>query len=331
MEPSTDPAITAAPETILSTGGTPAWLRFALICTLFMLAALWLEPLTGPLCRATAAQVGTLLGLSGLAPHVQGDLVLLPGFSVRIVTECTPLYACLLYVSFVLAQPSNWGRTLVGLVTGMLVIAAFNLLRISFITAVGPFVSTLLFDILHVYLGQVAMLILVVASAMIWQRWSVNAPSPLPFLLRAACIATVLFVLWVVLNRSYVAMLDKLVAALFSMLNPGTRLLTPRPFALYNHTFAVPFFLALVLAGRNSWTINRFAATVGGVYCIAAWHLLFRITHVIWTALGVTAIVPFHQGIYLLGQFLLPFLLWLWLDGGFTPQTGNNHSNAEAQ
>jgi exosortase/archaeosortase family protein len=331
MEPSANLAITASPETKLSIGGTPAWLRFALICTMLILAALWLDPLATPLCRVTAAQVGTLLGLFGLAPHVQGDLVLLPGFSVRIVTECTPLYACLLYASFVLAQPSHWRRTLAGLFTGVLVIAAFNLLRISFITAVGPHVSTLLFDILHVYLGQVAMLILVVASAMIWQRWSVNAPSPFPFLLRSACIATVLFVIWVVLNRSYVAILDKLVATMFSLLNPGSQLLTPRPFAVYNHTFAVPLFLALVLAGRNSWTINRFAATVGGVYCIAAWHILFRITHVIWTALGVTAIVPFHQGIYLLGQFLLPFLLWLWLDGGFNPQTRNNHSNAEVQ
>jgi exosortase/archaeosortase family protein len=275
--------------------------------------------------------VGTLLGLFGLAPHVQGDLVLLPGFSVRIVTECTPLYACLLYVSFVLAQPSHWRRTLTGLFTGVLFIAAFNLLRISFITAVGPHVSPLQFDILHVYLGQVTMLILVVASAMTWQRWIAAGPSPFPFLLRAACIATVLFVPWVVLNRSYVALLDNLVATLFSLLNPGTQLLTPRPLAIYNHTFAVPLFLALVLAGCNRWTINRFAATVGGVYSIAAWHILFRITHVIWTAMGVTEIVPLHQVIYLLGQFLLPFLLWLWLDGGFSLHVRSIDSNAATQ
>jgi hypothetical protein len=174
------------------------------------------------------------------------------------------------------------------------------------------------------------MLLLVVASALIWQRWSVNAPSPMPFLLRVACIATALFVPWVVVNRSYVALLDNLVAGLFTLLYPDNQLLTPRPLAIYNHTFAVPLFLSLVLSGRNSWTINRFAATVGGVYCIAGWHVLFRITHVVWTALGVTAIVPLHQGIYLLGQFLLPFLLWLWLDGGFTLQVRNTDSNAEA-
>jgi hypothetical protein len=74
---------------------SPVWLRFALFCALFMLAAIWLEPLFAPLCRATALQVGALLGLTGFTPQVHGDLITLSGFTVRIVTECTPLYACL--------------------------------------------------------------------------------------------------------------------------------------------------------------------------------------------------------------------------------------------
>lgn len=294
--------------------GSPAWLRFALFCTLLMLAALWLEPFLAPLCRITATQVGALLGLAGCAPLVQGNLVTLSGFSVRIVTECTSLYACLLYGAFVLAQPASAGRTLAGLGLGVLVITAVNLLRIILVTAAGPFVSGLVFDILHVYLGQVAMLILVLAAAMLWLRWSADGPAPFAFLFRAALTATALFVPWVVVNRAYVALLDSLVAAFFKLLYPGSLLLTPRPLALYNHTFAVPLFLALILAGRNAWTVNRFAATVGGVYIIAGCHTLFRVSHVVWTAYNVPEIVPLHQGIYLLGQFLLPFLLWLWLD-----------------
>jgi hypothetical protein len=91
--------------------------------------------------------------------------------------------------------------------------------------------------------------------------------------------------------------------------------LIPRPLLLYNHTFAVPLFLALILAGSRKWSVNRFAATVAGCYIIAGWHALFRGTHVIWTALNVAEIEPIHQGVYLLGQFLVPFLLWLWIDG----------------
>ena len=295
--------------------GVPPWLRFALLCTLIMMAALWLEPYCAPLCRVTAAQVTELLRLTGFEPHLQGDKITLSGFAVRIVTECTPLYASLLYSAFVLAQPAAWKHTFAGLVAGIIVITVFNLLRISLITSAGPVVSTFLFDVLHVYLGQVAMLMLVVACAQFWLRWSIGGATPIPFLLRAVCLATLFFILWVVVNRSYVALLDKLVAAIFSLLYPGNLLLTPRPLAVYNHTFAVPLFLALIFAGGKSWTVNRFAATVGGVYYIAAWHALFRVSHVVWTALGVQGMMPVHQTVYLLGQFLLPFLLWLWLDG----------------
>ncbi|HBA73216.1 MAG: hypothetical protein A2X82_07475 [Geobacteraceae bacterium GWC2_55_20] len=293
---------------------TPPWLRFALFCTLFMLTALWLEPHLAPLCRATAGQVGALLSLFGYSPQVRGDLVILQGFTARIVTECTPLYACLLYGAFVLAQPASLRRTLAGLLVGGMVISAMNLMRIAFVTAAGPFVSGFMFDVLHVYLGQVAMLILVVAAALAWMRWNSAGPSPFPFLLRAGLTATALFVPWVVVNRSYVALLDSLVAVFFSFLYPGYQLLTPRPFAIYNHTFAVPLFIALVLAGHTAWTWRRLAAVVVGVVLIAGCHTLFRISHVVWTALDIPEIMPLHQGVYLMGQFLLPFLFWIRLD-----------------
>jgi exosortase/archaeosortase family protein len=308
--------ISPAPSSPLSpVTGSPPWFRFALLCTLFLLAALWLEPHLMPLCRATAAQVGALLGLAGFAPRVQGDLVTVSGFTVRIVTECTPLYACLLYGAFVLAQPATMGRTVAGLFLGTMVITAANLLRITFVTAAGTVVAPILFDILHVYLGQIAMLMLVVAAGLFWLRWSAGAPAPMTFLFRAGIIATLFFVPWLVVNRSYVEILDNLVALVFSCIHPGYQLLTPRPFPIYNHTFAVPLFLALALAGRSVWRWNRIAVTVGGVFVIAGWHALFRVSHVVWTALEVPQIEPLHQAIYLLGQFLLPFLLWLWLDG----------------
>jgi exosortase H (IPTLxxWG-CTERM-specific) len=315
MEPSSHIALTAPTEPISPVNGTPVWLRFALLCTLFMLATLWLEPFLAPLCRATADQVGALLSLAGRTPHVQGDLITLSGFTVRIVTECTPLYTCLLYGSFVLAQPATWLRTLAGLLAGVMIITSANLMRIALVTAAGSKVSSLVFDVLHVYLGQVFMLMLVMALALVWQRRSSGGPSPFPFLLRAGYIATALFLPWVTVNRLYVELLDTLVAAIFSLLYPGYQLLTPRPFPIYNHTFALPLFLALILADRRPWTWRRLAATIGGVCLVASWHTLFRVTHVVWTALGVPEMMPLHQGIYLLGQFLLPFLLWFWLAG----------------
>lgn len=308
-------AISDAAEPLSPADGTPAWLRFALFGTLFMLVTLWLEPHLAPFCRATAVQVGALLCLAGFAPQVQGDLITLSGFTVRIVTECTPLYACLLYGAFVLAQPASCRRTLAGLFAGVLIISAVNLLRISLVTAAGSGVSAFMFDVLHVYLGQVVMLMLVVALALIWRRWGAVAPSPFQsmFVLRAGYLASLFFLPWVAVNRLYVALLDSLVAAIFSLLYPGYLLLTPRPFPIYNHTFAVPLFLALMLAELRPWSWRRVAGIMGGISMIACWHALFRGSHVVWTALDLPEIMPLHQGIYLLGQYLLPFLLWLLL------------------
>lgn len=291
----------------------PAPLRFLLLCTLFLLCALWLEPHLAPLCRATALQAAALLEMAGLAPRVHGDLIALSGFTVRIVTDCTPLYPVLLYGALVLAHRSTPWRSAAGLLLGALVITAANAIRIALVAAAGCALTPLAFAVLHVYLGQVIMLLVVLGGSLTWLRIGARTPAPLSFLIRAALWASVLFIPWLLANRSYVALLDHLVALLFSLLYPDYRLLTPRPFAIYNHTFAVPLFLALFLGGPGAWGLRRLALAAGGVCLLGGWHALFRVTHVVWTALDVPEIAPLHQGVYLLGQFLLPFLLWLWL------------------
>ena len=298
----------------------PVWLRFTLVCILLLLSAVWAEPYLVALCRLTARQVGALLELSGYAPLVAGDLITVSGFTVQIVVECTPLYACLLYCAFLLARPASWSMVLAGMVGGTLLIATVNLFRIAAITVVGSHVSPMLFQILHVYLGQVIMLLLVLGTALGWEQWNGDSRLPFPFVIRAALVASLLFIPWLAINRQYVALLDVLVAYLFSLLYPGYSLLTPRPFPIYNHTFAVPLFLALVMAGRTVYTVRRLGCIVAAISLIAGWHALFRVSHVIWTALDVPAIAPLHQLIYLIGQFLLPFLLWLLLDGRFSHQ-----------
>jgi exosortase/archaeosortase family protein len=305
----------SVPPEPLAPDGSPAWLRFALLCFLLLLAALRFEPHLAPLRLATAVQTCSLLNLAGIAAKVHGDLIQLSGFAVRIVTECTSIYPCLLYGALVLARPSSWRRTLAGLFLGVAFITSANLLRISFITATGPLVSPLLFEIVHVYLGQVAMLVLVLASSMVWLRWSAGGSSPLPFLLMVMIVATILFIPWVLINRTYLALLDQIVVNIFSLFYPAYNLVTPRPLAIYNHSFSVPLFLALIIARDIDWSLRRFSATACGLCLIAAWHILFRCSHVVWTALDISEIVPLHQGIYLVGQFLLPFMLWLLIDG----------------
>jgi exosortase/archaeosortase family protein len=289
-------------------GASRPWLRFAMICTALLLAAFWLEPHLALLCRVTAGQVGGLLGLAGYAPQVQGDLVTLPGFSVQIITDCTPLYASLLYSAFVLAQPVGWWRTAAGLLAGVLVISAVNLLRISLVTAAGTVVTAWQFEILHVYLGQVAMLLLVLSLALAWQRRSADGPAPLPFLLRAGLIATALFPLWLLVNAPYMKALDSLVALLFSW--AGYLLIIPYQHMVYYQTFNLVLLAALVLAEERFSVWQKFRRLCAGVALVSAGHLLFRGGNVLLTAFDWQPAFKMTDLMSICGEYLLPVLIW---------------------
>lgn len=304
---------TAFPKT--SPSALSPHLRFALLCALFLLVALGMQPFWGPVCTATATQAGGALALAGVPAAVQGTLLCVGGSAVRIVPECTPLYPLLLYAAFVLANPATPGRTVAGLAAGATVIGAANLARISLLALAASRLPAPFFQILHVYLGQVAMLLLVVGCALMWRG---DEPRALSFLLRACCLASLMFLPWLVLCRPYLACIDRLVALLFSLLYPGYRLETPLPFPVYNHPFALLLYLSLLAAGwRGGWT-KGIVVAAAGVTVIALWHALFRVTHVVWTALGVRGMAPMHEAVYLIGQFLLPLFLWLTLGRGET-------------
>lgn len=284
--------------------------RFALFCTLFLLTAVWLEPQLGPLNRATALLSAKTLTWFGYAPLLNGDLITLSGFAVRIVSECTSLYATLLLAAFILAWPATWCQRLAGIVAGGVVIEVVNLLRIALVTVIGTR-DPVRFEIIHVYLGQVVMLLLVVGCCQAWRGWITRELGGGAFLFRAVCWATILFLPWLMVHKIYLAGLDALVRWCFALLYPQYLLTTPQPLLIYNHVFSQPVFIALLIATAGISRRRRIIGGVAGILVLALGHALFRTTHVILTAYGVTAIEQLHQAVYLIGQFVLPLLLWL--------------------
>lgn len=296
--------------------------RFALFCTLLLLASVWLDPLMGPLNRATAALSGNTLALFGFAPQVRGDMISLTGFTVRIVSECTSLYATLLLAAFILATPATWRERLAGIVTGSAVIGVVNLLRIAVVTVIGAR-NKVQFEIIHVYLGQVVMLLLVLGCCLAWRHWCSGERGALMYMFRAVCWATILFLPWMMVHKVYLALLDSVVRLFFSLINPHYSLSTPRPLLIYNHALSIPVFVAMVIS--SSWVSRRRLFIGGGigVLVLAFWHALFRVTHVILTAYDVPEIEPLHQTVYLISQFLLPLFFWLMIAG--SPRRVSEH------
>lgn len=295
---------------------TPPLIRFGLLCTLlFSLGLLLPDRLLVPLNLATASLAAELLRFFGAAPVLQGAHLFLPACKVVIVTECTGLYPTLLFCSFVAAYPASLRTKASGMALGAAVLNAANIARIAAVLALGSRWPGI-FEIAHVYLAQIMMVLLVFLACLLWLNRESSGDDPASFALRTALLVSLLFLPWLALNRLYVALLDRLVQAGHALLWPGFLLNTPRPFAIYNHTFAVPFFVALVAATSGLDWRRRLIILSAGVLAIAAWHSSFRATHVLWTAHGMDAMLNVHQVVYLLGQYLLPVLLWLLASSG---------------
>ena len=291
------------------TSGRHSAFRFALLCALLLLAAVWLEPYMGPLNRATANLTGDLLVGAGFSTVVRGDLITVGTFPVQIVTECTSLYALLLFASFALSYPASWRRRATGIFVAASFLTAANLFRIAIVTAVGA-VRPSLFEVLHVYFGQVVMLLLVLGCCMTWLRWDDKTSETRCFIFHALCWSTILYTPWVIIHHGYLSVVDTVVKGIFSITDPGLELHLSNPVKIYNHTVAVPLLAALIISTYSVAIRTKIGYGIIGLLILFSWHSLFRMTHVLLSAYGVVEIFPFHQFIYLISQFLLPFLIW---------------------
>ena len=292
---------------------TPSSIRplyFLGICVLSFVSIIGLpDSVFVPLNHVVASLSGLCIGLFGRPSVVAGDIITLNGFRVQIITECTGVYCMVLFGAFVVSVPSSLKSRLTGLLLGVSFLGTVNILRIAFVTMVGAGYPGL-FEGVHVYLGQVVMLLLTVAVSLAWKRWATRSASGSGmFLLRATALASIIFPLWLVVNRAYVRGLDHLVAGLFSLAD--YRLVFPYRHMAYYQTFNVVLLVALILAERRIHSYRKVIWTVGGVAILAAGHLLFRIGNVMLTAFEWQPALPLTKGLTVFGEYLVPILIWL--------------------
>ncbi len=119
------------------------------------------------LMEATATVTGFCLKMLGLEAGVSGRIVSLPNFSVEVVGECTGVYEMLIFLAAMTAYPAGWRKKLMGAGLGIPFLYAINIIRMVVITAVGNW-SPGTFEFLHLYFWQVAMILIIVATWVLW-------------------------------------------------------------------------------------------------------------------------------------------------------------------
>lgn len=284
--------------------------RFGIVCILlFSLLSVTPDHLLEPIIRATAAAAAYCLGFLGRRPEVAGSVLTLGRFRVEIIGECTPLYPMALFSSFLLSVPASLQARLAGFTFSAALFSCINILRIAAVTIVGA-THPALFEFIHVYLGQVVMVLLVIGTSFAWQRWAAGLPGRNhPFLFRAVVAASVIFPVFFLADRYYVLVLDRLVAEIFLL--AGYRLTFSYQHLVYFQTFNLVLFLAMMLAERRLPSLRHIVWTTAGMAAMVAGHLLFRIGNVMLCGFAWEPALPLTGFLSIVGEYLLPVLCWL--------------------
>lgn len=107
------------------------------------------------------------LSILGIRSIVEGQDVLLDGFSLSIVEECTAVFASLVYISCVLAYPTTAKNKLTGIGFGIPVIQIVNLTRLVVLSLTGLYYPGI-FEFVHSYIWQSIFIIFIIAIWLVW-------------------------------------------------------------------------------------------------------------------------------------------------------------------
>jgi len=286
---------------ILNKPGSRAYprARFVLILSLSCAAiyalinavpASWIKPVN----EHTAWTLGQALHLMGMEVLVKGEMVSGEGFSVKVIPECTAVFSLGLYLCFLLAYPASLRKRLLGVAVGVPLIWSANLLRLILVFIAGSY-DRLHLDVVHVYAGQVFNVCMVFVSCSAWLRYTTDRePCPTDisfisagFLVRFAATSTVLFFLWLHINRSYVWLVDQ--AMLLTMALFGKRFIVPRDLDIYFCTFNIVVFTSLLLSTRPMTFRRRAEGFVLGLCFIFPLHVIYRTCNALVTAYQLSA------------------------------------------
>jgi len=258
---------------------------------------------------ATSDITGFLLKAFGLSVQTHGNILSLPNFSVEIVGECTGLYEMLIFMAAVIAYPSGWRKKLIGAGLGIPLLYLINIIRMIFITIMGNW-SPRTFDFMHMYFWQVAMILIIVSTWVLWIEKIVHCekqPVGIHFIVKFIWVSGPLFVLWYWKGQDQYLVLFNYALTFLLIKTAGFNLqYFPAPKDIFNNL--IPF-ISLMLITRGIPSRKRVIWLVEGLLILIGWHMV--LTEVVYF-LGVDSPTydKFSVPIYLFSE-TLPFILWI--------------------
>lgn len=127
------------------------------------------DQIIAPFTDSLTVMAGRLITLFGGQAWVQGNVLSIPGFSVRILDLCNGVEATLLLWTAMLAFPASWRHRLVGLLIGFLGVQLLNLIRIVSLVYLGVWKPEWFYWV-HWYVWDALILVDVLLIFLLWLR-----------------------------------------------------------------------------------------------------------------------------------------------------------------
>lgn len=184
-EPQTSPPL---PESAAEGGPPPVgqepWLRFALVFGLLAIAsevgyfALALDSSSFEAYLSVLASIsGRILNFFGSAVNVDETRITGDEFAVAVAQGCDAIQVCSLLASAVLAFPVSWAAKLRGLVGGIALLQALNIVRIVTLYWIGAYFSDF-FQTAHEVAWPGLLIVVTITTWIFWVRWETPLQAP---------------------------------------------------------------------------------------------------------------------------------------------------------
>ncbi|MCG8552919.1 MAG: archaeosortase/exosortase family protein [Desulfobacterales bacterium] len=287
--------------------------RHSFVWAFLISAALILIPVSlipefwySPLNRLTANLSAVFMRMMGMTPVVRGANIRLSDFSVTVISECLAIHLTALFAAFIFAFPASRIQKLVGIVAGAVLISGINSIRIGVVTMVGHFFPNL-FEVFHIYLGQLGMLSTVVLICLFWCR-KVSDPDflerPAKFFFRFLSFSFVPFLLWLPLNRVYQSIVDGFVEKLFSAASYD--IMIPLNHDFYYQSFSLVTMTGLLFAVKSVQLPTRLRWFAFGFFVLTLLQIAIRMCNTWITAFHMQWVEAISQIVYFLCTQAIP-------------------------
>ena len=121
----------------------------------------------GPVQQAIATLSALGARLAGGEALAQGHDVVVKTMVMNVNHECTGIFVCMLFASFVLAYPARWSARLAGFAIGIPLLLSINIFRLATLARLVEVYPDAFFYF-HEYVWQGVFMVFVLVGALAW-------------------------------------------------------------------------------------------------------------------------------------------------------------------